>query len=207
MTVGDTLVCDDAQGHDLLFLYGFAVLFDPSLRLPHGNKYSRSAEFIKVVVDGVGPYGSQICYEKACMERTGVYNGKRQSEILVDKFKHAYCGTYKERNPYKACHQFIQRVLGCRLLRALDSLLNFPVYCENIIVQVEVQLVYRIACLARLQCHEGHAEVIACIDFSVHYKPVEKRVLRCYSQSSGDDNAHMAHVYAFFAAFSYIILH
>ena len=102
------------------------------------------------MIDGVCPYGSKIGYKKACMERTGVYNGKRQSEILVDKFKHAYCGTYKERNPYKACHQFIQRVLGCRLLCTLYSLLNFLIYRENIVVQIEVQLVYRIACLARL---------------------------------------------------------
>ena len=81
MTVGDTLVGNYAQRHDFLFLYGFAVLFDPSLRLPHGNKYSRSAEFIKVVVDGVGPYGSQICYEKACTKSR--QNKNQELQILV----------------------------------------------------------------------------------------------------------------------------
>ena len=59
----------------------------------------------------------------------------------------------------------------------------------------------------RNESHEGHAEVIARINFPVHDKTVEERVLRRYPQSTGDDNAHMAHVYAFFSALFNVILH
>ena len=74
MSVGDTLIGDNAQRHNFSFFNSLSVDFHLPLRLPHCYKNARSAEFIKMMVDGVGSDGSQICNEKAGVERTGMDN-------------------------------------------------------------------------------------------------------------------------------------
>ena len=111
VTVGNTLVCDDAKRHDFPFIYGFAVFLQTLFRLTHGDEYACGTKFVKMMVYCISSDGCQIRDEKAGVERAGVYNGKRQCKVFIDKLKNPHCGPNEERNPHKACHQFIHCVL------------------------------------------------------------------------------------------------
>ena len=141
------------------------------------------------------------------MERTGVYNGKRQRKVFVYKLKHTHSCTNQERKPYQTCHKPVKCIFRCWLLSSFYCFLNLLIYGENIIIKVKIDFVYSIACFSRLQRHKGHAEMITRIDFSVHYKTIEKRILGYNSQSACNNNAHMAHIDALLAAFPDIVLH